>query len=559
MAAINLRPSEFALAGKRIHYAWVIVVITSVMRLVSSSFRMGFPALIPLIAVEFGWQVWLVTLAFSLQWVVSGAFGPAAGWLGDRYGARVTMAIGATLYLVGMILTGSMSQPWHLILFFGIILSASMGIFQVPLTVSVTSWFRRHLGVGMGLLQGSQGLGPVIAIPIMLGIAAWFTVGTGAQFLNWGALSSPLLSWIPLGTPEILGIRMAFWIPGIVGGIILLLLIRIFYNTPEDIGLRQLGADANTPSRQAPATGATAKARASVFLRQVRKTPAFWNLIGIHYWGCAGHSIVIVFLPAMIISSLAPEGGWESITDDSARSAALLRASAIGGGAAAVMSLVSTFTRFGVPIAADLLGKQVGDGGLLLPSGGAGVDPAVRDTVLPGGLDVLPVCGVVRHRVRRRDVRVPHHQSTVLRQCPNRHVVRFPDDGSRRRNGERRPGGEPAAGGDRRVRGDGGAVVSDEPDWGGLYPVPADHAFAPTARMGERTAGRGESGRGACCGAAPRQRDDSGHRQHGRRGLTETIGGSRYQTGPPQCDPQKETPQEGRRASGFRRWGGTLS
>ena len=358
MAAINLRPSEFALAGKRIHYAWVIVVITSVMRLVSSSFRMGFPALIPLIAVEFGWQVWLVTLAFSLQWVVSGAFGPAAGWLGDRYGARVTMAIGATLYLVGMILTGSMSQPWHLILFFGIILSASMGIFQVPLTVSVTSWFRRHLGVGMGLLQGSQGLGPVIAIPIMLGIAAWFTVGTGAQFLNWGALSSPLLSWIPLGTPEILGIRMAFWIPGIVGGIILLLLIRIFYNTPEDIGLRQLGADANTPPRQAPATGATAKARASVFLRQVRKTPAFWNLIGIHYWGCAGHSIVIVFLPAMIISSLAPEGGWESITDDSARSAALLRASAIGGGAAAVMSLVSTFTRFGVPIAADLLGSK---------------------------------------------------------------------------------------------------------------------------------------------------------------------------------------------------------
>ena len=82
MAIVNLRPAEFALGGQRIHYAWVIVVITSVMRLVSSSFRMGFPAIIPLIAVEFGWEVWLVTLAFSIQWVISGAFGPAAGWLG---------------------------------------------------------------------------------------------------------------------------------------------------------------------------------------------------------------------------------------------------------------------------------------------------------------------------------------------------------------------------------------------------------------------------------------------------------------------------------------------
>ena len=343
MATVNLRPDQFQLGGQRIHYAWVIVVITSVMRLVSSSFRMSFPAMVPIIAIEFGWEVWLVTLAFSLQWVISGAFGPAAGWLGDRYGARVTMMIGASLYIVGMILTGFMTEVWHLFLFFGIILSASMGIFQVPLTVSVTSWFRKHLGLGMGLLQSSQGLGPVIAGPIMVGLVFWFTSGDG---VSWSA-------WIPVGTPESLGIRMAFWIPGIVGGVILLLLIRAFHNTPEDVGLRQLGADADTPARRPPATGAIAKARTSTFLRQVRRTPAFWNLIGIHYWGCAGHSVVIVFLPAMIISTLEPAGGYGGAGD-----AALLSATAIAVGAAATMSLVSTVTRFGVPIAADMLGSK---------------------------------------------------------------------------------------------------------------------------------------------------------------------------------------------------------
>ena len=343
MSAVNLKPAQFALAGQRIHYAWMIVCITAMMRLVSSSFRMSFPALVPFIAAAFGWEVWLITLAFSLQWVISGAFGPPAGWLGDRYGARFTMTVGAVLYIIGMILTGFMTEVWQLFLFFGIILSASMGIFQVPLTVAVTSWFRRHLGVGMGLLQSSQGFGPVVALPVMLGLFTWFSVGGGAE---WSER-------LPFGSPEVLGIRMAFWIPGIVGGAILLLLTRAFHNAPEDVGLRQLGASADETPRQRPTTGVGAKARAQTFLKQVRKTPAFWNLIGIHYWGCAGHSIIIVFLPQTIVAALEPE--WHSL---SANDPSLLIAGAIAGGAAATMSIVSTVTRFGVPVAADLLGSK---------------------------------------------------------------------------------------------------------------------------------------------------------------------------------------------------------
>ena len=344
MAAVNLRPDQFTLLGYRIHYAWAIVAITALMRLVSSSFRMSFPALVPIIAEVFGWSEGLILLAFSLQWVVSGVFGPPSGWLGDRYGARFTMTLGASLYIVGMILTGFMTEIWQLYVFFGVMLSASMGIFQVPLTVAVTSWFRRHLGLGMGILQSSQGFGPVIAPPIMLGLVALFAVGPGKE---WTGLFPAFLE------PDTIGVRMAFWVPGIVGGIILLLLTRIFYNSPEDAGLRQLGADASETPRRAPTTGIGAKERAKVFLRQVRKTPAFWNLIGIHYWGCAGHSIVIVFLPIMVVEALRPAGGYQGIQDP-----ALLSATAIGAGAAATMSLVSTITRFGVPIAADLLGSK---------------------------------------------------------------------------------------------------------------------------------------------------------------------------------------------------------
>ena len=251
-------------------------------------------------------------LGFAIQWIVSGLFGPPAGWLGDRYGVRWTMRLGAVLFIVGMVRTGFMRELWQFYLFFGVILSAAMGIFQVPLTAAVTLWFRKHLGTGMGLLQSSQGIGPLVAVPIMLYIIHLF--GGGLD-----------------------GLRAAFWIPGIVGGAMILVMIKFFYNEPAEIGVRPFGAPEDEPIR-AVQTGEVAKVRTKVFLKQVQKTSAFWNLIGIHFWGCAGHAIILVYLVAMAEDEGVSKG--------------------LAAGAFVTMSVTSTITRFAVPVIADRMGSK---------------------------------------------------------------------------------------------------------------------------------------------------------------------------------------------------------
>ena len=282
------------------------------MRLFSSSFRSSSSILIPRLVDIFGWSYGAVGFGFALQWVVSGLLGPSAGWLGDRYGVRVAMSIGAVLFTVGMVLTGMMDHLWQFYLFFGVVLSAAMGLFQVPLTAAVTLWFRRRLGVGMGLLQSSQGVGPLVAVPVMLLIIHEFG----------GGLS---------------GLRAAFWVPGIFGGVILLVLVRLFYNEPAQIGLRPLGASDNEPIR-AVQTGSVAKVRASVFMKQAQRTGAFWNLIGIHFWGCAGHAIVLVYLVAIAESEGVSKG--------------------LAAGLFVALSVSSTVTRFIVPVIADRVGSK---------------------------------------------------------------------------------------------------------------------------------------------------------------------------------------------------------
>ena len=304
---LNLKPSTLAFGGHRVHYAWVIVVVAAIMRLSTSGFRSSSSILMPRIIDTFGWTPGLVGIGFSLQWIVSGLFGPSAGWLGDRYGARVTMLIGGVLFIGGMVLTGTMNHLWQFYLFFGVIVSISMAIFQVPLAVAVTLWFRRRLGVGMGVLQSSQGLGPLVAVPIMVLI-----------FSEWG-------------------LRAAFIIPGIGGGLLLMLLVPLFYNEPADVGIRPLGADDDEPIQKSQ-KGEIARVRTNTFLKQAQKTPAFWNLIGIHFWGCAGHAIILVYLVHM-----AEERGVSPV---------------LAAGAFVTLSIFSTVTRFGVPVAADNIGSK---------------------------------------------------------------------------------------------------------------------------------------------------------------------------------------------------------
>ena len=308
----SFRLSNLIIAGKPVHYAWVIVGVAAVMRLFSSSFRSSSSILIPRLVESFGWSYGAVGFGFALQWVVSGMLGPSAGWLGDRYGARVTMTIGAFLFIAGMVLTGFMTHLWQFYLFFGIILSASMGIFQVPLTASVTMWFKRHLGTGMGLLQSAQGVGPLVAVPIMLLVIALFG----------GGLS---------------GLRAAFWVPGIIGGVAILALVRLFYDEPAQIGMRPLGAAENEPVRKMQ-VGEIAKIRTRVFFKQAQRTLAFWNLIGIHFWGCAGHAIVLVYLVAIAEAEGVSPG--------------------LAAGAFVTLSVTSTVTRFAVPVMADRVGSK---------------------------------------------------------------------------------------------------------------------------------------------------------------------------------------------------------
>ncbi len=307
--SLRLAPTGLALGTRRLHYAWVIVTIASGMGMVSSSVRFATKALVPYLRdpAGFGWSYGAIAFAFTLQWLVSGLVSPGVGWLGDRYGVRRTLVLGTLLFIAGMLLTGTMTQLWQFYLFFGILLGIATTVFQILLVTGVTLWFRTYLGVAMGALWAFQGIGTILLTPLM--VVAF----------------------------NLLGLQWTFWLPGLLGGTLMLLLTRPFYGEPAEIGLRPLGAPGDEPIRRLQRDEA-AQIRTKVFLRQAQRTVTFWNLIGIHFWGCAGHNIINVFLVAIAVD--------RGLSQEMALGVFLTH------------TVVGTITRCLVPVIADRLGSK---------------------------------------------------------------------------------------------------------------------------------------------------------------------------------------------------------
>ena len=260
------------------HYAWVIVGILALVQMVALSINFAGGVLVdPLTDPDgdFGFSFSSIGFSFGVYFLSAALLAPVAGWLGDRYGSRNMMVLGAVSYCGVMVLVAFVSSPWELWLSFGFLRGAVQAIFMVPLMAAVSGWFRRRLGLGTGILWAASGIGPAFMSPVLINLVA---------NLNW---------------------QTTFVYFGLAAGVFILMLALLFRSKPSEMGIAPYGASEGEPL----GTGlpnSLEQVRAKVFNQHVRRTKAFWNLPAIHGLGCAGHGIVLLFVaPFAVMKGLS--------------------------------------------------------------------------------------------------------------------------------------------------------------------------------------------------------------------------------------------------------------
>ena len=252
----------------RFHRAWTILFILVVVQVIGQAISMSAGIMVPYLKDTegaFGWNIFTISAAMALYYLIGSLFSPIAGMLGDRFGSRPLMFGCGILYLVSMMGVGIVTQVWQFFIAYGVMLAITQAFTFVPLQASIGGWFRRRLGLATGLLQGAGGIGAALLAPAV-------------------ALLLDAFGW-----------RDTFWLIAFLGGGVIIACSIFFRSRPSDAGIRPYGMRGDEAPDVVPPVEML-KLRLKVFGQHMRRTRAFWNLPTIHGLGCAGHGIVLIFV-----------------------------------------------------------------------------------------------------------------------------------------------------------------------------------------------------------------------------------------------------------------------
>src|ERR1700704_6716513 len=108
-----------ASAGGPGRYRWIVVSASTAVNALAWGARSTFALFFVAMLEEFGWGRGPTALGYSLSWLAFVVFAPAAGWLGDRVGARAVVATGGLILGAGLVLTGQATSRAAYYLGFG--------------------------------------------------------------------------------------------------------------------------------------------------------------------------------------------------------------------------------------------------------------------------------------------------------------------------------------------------------------------------------------------------------------------------------------------------------
>ncbi|MFF8845884.1 MFS transporter [Streptomyces sp. NPDC015127] len=232
----------------RVHRAWFVAAVTFVTIIGAAAFASLPGLLIEPLHERFEWSRGTIGFAVSVNLALYGLTAPFAAALMDRFGIRRVVAVALTVIAAGSVLTVWMTEPWQLVLYWGILVGLGSGSMALAFAATVTNrWFVRRRGLVTGILTAAGASGQLVFLPLL----AWLVEHHG---------------WRPAA------VTVALAALAVVPFVWLLL-----RDHPADVGLAAYGAEGFTPKPD-PVPGAARRALTVLF--RAARTGPFWLLAG---------------------------------------------------------------------------------------------------------------------------------------------------------------------------------------------------------------------------------------------------------------------------------------
>ena len=193
--------------------------------------------------MEFGWTRSLTSTALSVNLIVYGVTAPFAATLMERFSPKRVAIAALALVAVGTGLTVGMTEPWQLVLYWGVFVGLGTGCLALVFASLVANrWFSKRRGLVTGIFSAAYATGQLIFLP---------------------ALSTVVM---------VEGWRTASLIVAAFAAAVIPVFVLVFRNSPEEVGITPYGGPHLDPA--GGAAPKTAKATLAVLANASAK-PSF--------------------------------------------------------------------------------------------------------------------------------------------------------------------------------------------------------------------------------------------------------------------------------------------
>ncbi len=146
-----------------------------------------------------GWPASLLSSVVAGFWLANVAASLAMGRIADRFGARPTVVYGALAMAAGCFAlaafeAGFFGARWQLFAIFALMGSAYPGLAAMAVSAALVPWFRRRLGLALGIALTGASAGGAVMPPLM----AWLSARYGFDAAMTGIGAALILSVLPV-------------------------------------------------------------------------------------------------------------------------------------------------------------------------------------------------------------------------------------------------------------------------------------------------------------------------------------------------------------------------
>ena len=150
----------------RIHPAWIVAGITFATLFATAGFRSAPSVLILPLEEDFGWRRDVISLAVAINVLLYGFTAPFAAALMERFTIRKVVMAALFTVGTGALLTIWMSQSWHLMLLWGVVVGVGTGSMALVFAATIANrWFVKKRGLVVGILTAAAASGQLVFLP----------------------------------------------------------------------------------------------------------------------------------------------------------------------------------------------------------------------------------------------------------------------------------------------------------------------------------------------------------------------------------------------------------